>query len=282
MADICTGSDVQPYKYNGKELDRMHGLDTYDYGARQHNAATGRWDRMDQKCEKYYDISPYVFCMDNPISYTDANGDSIYFDMPAIKNGTITGYTRYTYGKYGDTYGFGRNGELYQGTNKTIGLISDALNTISGGGTYGLNLVAGLSGNTSKDIRIKYGENYTDNRSSNEIVVSWDPTITDGCGIDVNGSNESPPFISLAHEHYHADDFLINGNYNAGTWYIHNGSAASYRELQACRLENFIREEHKIPLRAYYAHYENSMIPYPPSKIIKLRCFKQFFKPIIK
>ena len=31
------GADLQPYKYNGKELDRMHGLNTYDYGARQHD-----------------------------------------------------------------------------------------------------------------------------------------------------------------------------------------------------------------------------------------------------
>lgn len=137
MADICTGSDVQPYKYNGKELDRMHGLDTYDYGARQHNAATGRWQTMDRFCEKYYDISPYVYCADNPISYTDVNGDSIYFDMPIIENGKTTGHTRYNYGKYGDTYGFGRNGVLYQGNNKTIGLISDALNKISSGGEYG-------------------------------------------------------------------------------------------------------------------------------------------------
>ena len=30
-------ADVQPYKYNGKELDLMHGLNTYDYGARQRN-----------------------------------------------------------------------------------------------------------------------------------------------------------------------------------------------------------------------------------------------------
>ena len=26
--------DAQPYKYNGKELERIHGLDSYDYGAR--------------------------------------------------------------------------------------------------------------------------------------------------------------------------------------------------------------------------------------------------------
>jgi hypothetical protein len=25
---------IQPYKYNGKELNRHHGLDWYDYGAR--------------------------------------------------------------------------------------------------------------------------------------------------------------------------------------------------------------------------------------------------------
>ena len=34
-----TGGDVQRYKYNGKELGRMHGLDWYDYGARHYDAA---------------------------------------------------------------------------------------------------------------------------------------------------------------------------------------------------------------------------------------------------
>jgi hypothetical protein len=29
-ASASKGSDVQPYKYNGKELDLMHGLNTYD------------------------------------------------------------------------------------------------------------------------------------------------------------------------------------------------------------------------------------------------------------
>jgi RHS repeat-associated protein len=34
------------YKYNGKELDRMHGLDLYDYGARNYDPAIGRWKAM--------------------------------------------------------------------------------------------------------------------------------------------------------------------------------------------------------------------------------------------
>ena len=67
---------LQPYKYNGKELDRMHGLDTYDYGARQYAPILGRWDRMDPLCEKYYAISPYAYCGDNPINAIDDKGDS--------------------------------------------------------------------------------------------------------------------------------------------------------------------------------------------------------------
>ena len=32
--DISTNQSLQPNKYNGKELDLMHGLNTYDYGKR--------------------------------------------------------------------------------------------------------------------------------------------------------------------------------------------------------------------------------------------------------
>ena len=72
-----TDSDVQPRRYNGKELDKMHGLCTYDYGARQYNPVTARWDRMDPLCEKYYSIGPYTYCGDNPINAIDDKGDSI-------------------------------------------------------------------------------------------------------------------------------------------------------------------------------------------------------------
>ena len=37
----------------------MHGLNTYDYGARQYYAFLPTWDRIDPLCEKYYSISPY-------------------------------------------------------------------------------------------------------------------------------------------------------------------------------------------------------------------------------
>ena len=52
-ADAATGSAIPQYKYNGKELDVTHGLNTYDYGARQLDPILGRWDRMDPLAEKY-------------------------------------------------------------------------------------------------------------------------------------------------------------------------------------------------------------------------------------
>jgi RHS repeat-associated protein len=64
----------QTYKYNGKELDRMNGLDSYDYGARLHNAPVGRWMSVDPLAEVDYNISPYVYCGDNPVIYTDPTG----------------------------------------------------------------------------------------------------------------------------------------------------------------------------------------------------------------
>jgi len=86
-----TNTDLQPYMYNGKELDRMHALDWYDFGARHYDAALLRWHSMDPLCEKYYHISPYAFCANNFVNAFDLDGrdwvvreydgkDEYYFD----------------------------------------------------------------------------------------------------------------------------------------------------------------------------------------------------------
>ena len=68
-------ADFQPYKYNGKEFDMMHGLNTYDYGARQYNPIVPTWDRIDPLCENSGYMSPYNYCLDNPVNTTDQDGE---------------------------------------------------------------------------------------------------------------------------------------------------------------------------------------------------------------
>ncbi|MBQ6228528.1 MAG: hypothetical protein IJK08_08225 [Prevotella sp.] len=65
---------VQPYKFGGKELDRTSGLDAYDFGARMYFADRMQWSTMDPLCEKYYDVSPYVYCHNNPMNRIDVYG----------------------------------------------------------------------------------------------------------------------------------------------------------------------------------------------------------------
>jgi RHS repeat-associated protein len=68
---------AQPYKYNGKELDNMNGLNWYDYGARHYDPTIGRFTTIDRFAEKFPWQSPYVYANNNPVSFIDVNGDSI-------------------------------------------------------------------------------------------------------------------------------------------------------------------------------------------------------------
>ena len=71
---FASTSSVQPYKYNGKELDTTKGLNLYDYGARMYDPTLGRFTTMDPMAEKYYSVSPYAYCGNNPVNRTDPTG----------------------------------------------------------------------------------------------------------------------------------------------------------------------------------------------------------------
>ncbi len=80
VAGVNTNATLQRYKYNGKELDLMHGLKWYDYGARMYDPILLTWNGIDPLCENYYNISPYAYCANNPVSRIDPNGLDWYQD----------------------------------------------------------------------------------------------------------------------------------------------------------------------------------------------------------
>ena len=69
-----TSGGVQPYKYNGKELDRVHGLDLFDYGKRHYDAVLGRWHSVDPMADQAPGWTPYRAFFNNPIRYIDPDG----------------------------------------------------------------------------------------------------------------------------------------------------------------------------------------------------------------
>ena len=72
-----TTEGAQPYKYGTKELDRENGLDWYDSKARMYDPTIGRTPTLDPMAEKYYSMSPYLWCAANPITFTDPTGKEI-------------------------------------------------------------------------------------------------------------------------------------------------------------------------------------------------------------
>lgn len=75
--ETTLNADLQPYKYNGKELETMHGRNAYGYGARFYDPLLPTWDRIDPLCEKYYHVSPYAYCLNNPVNAIDQEGKKV-------------------------------------------------------------------------------------------------------------------------------------------------------------------------------------------------------------
>ena len=72
LVDEHSSSEELPYKFNGKQFDDETGL--YYYGARYMDPKISMWLGVDPMIEKYPEISPYIYCHNNPIVLIDPDG----------------------------------------------------------------------------------------------------------------------------------------------------------------------------------------------------------------
>ena len=89
-----TGTDVQPWRFSGKEFDGGFGLNTYDFGARTYIPDLGRFTTMDPMAHKRYGVSPYVYCGGDPVNFVDPDGmidyKAVWTGLAAIASGAIS------------------------------------------------------------------------------------------------------------------------------------------------------------------------------------------------
>ena len=71
------------WRFSGKEeQDAAFGVPYSDFGARLYDRTA--WTAIDPLAEKYYSVSPYVYCHNNPMNVVDFDGMTDYFSSEGV------------------------------------------------------------------------------------------------------------------------------------------------------------------------------------------------------
>ena len=113
---VASTSSPNRWHFSGKEDQSFlgAGIPLLDFGARMYNPAIARWTAADPLSEKYYGISPYVYCANNPILFTDIAGNS-YSEFDVEGN-----YKRTVDDNWWHNLWHGRTGRIVNDQNEVI------------------------------------------------------------------------------------------------------------------------------------------------------------------
>ena len=98
------------YALGGKERQTMSRMGMYlaahesllDFGARFYDPATAIFLQQDPLAEKYYNISPYAYCANNPVNFVDPDGRDF---TKKLRGNNITISTTIHIRNHGSEYG---------------------------------------------------------------------------------------------------------------------------------------------------------------------------------
>lgn len=200
----------QPYKYGGKEFVEMHGLDEYDSVARWYYPAIMRTTTPDPLAEKYYDISPYAWCGNNPVRFVDPDGKKI----------VIAGTKEYRTQVKNDIK------QLAKDNPEVKKMIVDLIKSSN------IHTIEMPKENDGYNY-VQFDEKKAEDGIAQGSKVGYDPNKR-----DTKGEKERTPRVGLAHELKHSSD-IDKGEMDMET---KTETGVPVKEIDAINTENKIRE----------------------------------------
>ncbi len=247
----------QNYKYSGKELETMNGLNTYDFHARPYYYPVLQFHSPDLLSENTPWLSPYLYCAGNPIMLIDPTGMEIRIIYPE-ENQNLD-YVVY------------KNGILEPQKGSVIPL-SEYVDNVR----KDLDLLSQIPGEPSlrlsnlqeseQVLEIEKPQKIEIDKSINKAIaedkikrnngeptgstIIYDPDSNVAMIKSDNSHKQRPAVVGLAQELLgHGWDYSL-GLYLDSNIFKING--VSINEIRAINIENQVREYLKIPKRTSY------------------------------
>ena len=264
-AGTSTPQSALRYRFGGKEIAGQKvgasalagipaaaaGSPYLDFGARLYDPRTAAWLSQDPMAEKYYPISPYVYCTGNPVNLVDPEGKEIWIILQEDENRF---QLQYEFGTL-----FNPDGSIYEGNNSFALTILSTLTSLDN-----LNdpTISEVISELASSPRMHYIEasSYGENKVSplGEYGYSL-ANKGESIGTRVFVTLDNKPIekglittrqTTLGHELKHAFDF--DKGYYKGLFSDTSQYDILPTEISAVHFENRIRKLLNLPIRNTY------------------------------